>query len=466
MPEIPTIPEYITVHLGPPASNAENVTVSFADYIKNVASSEIYPTWDEDAIRANVLAQISYTLNRVYTEYYRSRGYPFDITNDISIDQSFVYGRDIFQNVSSIVDEIFNSYLRRRGTVEPLFAVYCDGVEVNCDGLSQWGSQSLAEQGLSYVEILRRYYGSDIEIVSNAPVGGNTPSAPLVPLRRGSSGPDVQLLQIRLNRIATDYPAIPKIYPTDGIFGPETENAVRTFQRTFQLTEDGIVGNGTWYRVNAIFNAVKRLNDLASEGLRIEEITSEFPQTLRTGDSGNSVRVLQYYLAYVAQFIDTVPTVAIDGSFGPSTEAAVRAFQRTYGLTEDGVVGELTWDALYNAYLGFVASIPLVYQEGVTLPFPGIILKVGSEGEDVRVLQNYLNYIGRTYPSIPTVSVTGFFGTATAAAVNAFTEQFGITANPSTVNSVVWDAITDVYEDLFVGGQAAEGQFPGYTIGE
>ena len=464
MPDTPIIPQYITVHLGPPTSNAENVTVSFADYIKNVASSEIFPTWDEAAIRANILAQISYTLNRVYTEYYPSRGYNFDITNDISIDQSFVYGRDIFQNISQIVDEIFNSYLRRRGTVEPLFAVYCDGIEVSCDGLSQWGSQNLAEQGLSYVDILRRYYGDDIEIVSNAPIGGNTPSAPLVPLRQGSSGPDVQLLQIRLNRIATDYPAIPKIYPTDGIFGAETEEAVRAFQRIFNLTEDGIVGNATWYRINAIWTAVKRLSDLASEGLRIEEITSDFPPALGLGDSGNQVRVLQYYLSYVAQFIDTIPTIAIDGSFGPSTERAVRAFQRTYGLREDGIVGELTWDALYNAYRGFVASVPLVYQEGQTLPFPGVILKVGSEGEDVRVLQNYLNYIAKTYTGIPTVNVTGFFGNATANAVNAFTREFGLDVNPSTVNSVVWNAITDVYEDLYLGGSAAEGQFPGYTV--
>ena len=466
MPDnIPVIPEYITVHLGAPSSAAENVRVGFADYIKNVASSEIYPTWDEDAIRANVLAQISYTLNRVYTEYYPSRGYNFDITNDISIDQSLVYGRDIFENISRIVDEIFNSYIRRQGTVEPLFAVYCDGVEVNCGGLSQWGSQSLAEDGLSYVDILRRYYGNDIEIVSNAPVGGNTPSAPLVPLRIGSSGPLVQLMQIRLNRIATDYPAIPKIDPTDGIFGPETEEAVKTFQRIFNLTEDGVVGNATWYRINAIWSAVKRLSDLASEGLRIEEITSEFPEVLRAGDRGNDVRVLQYYLAYVSQFIDTVPSLSVDGSFGPSTENAVRAFQRTYGLPEDGVVGELTWDALYNAYRGFVASVPLAYQEGVTLPFPGVILKVGSEGEDVRLLQNYLNFIGQTYPSIPAVNVTGFFGNATANAVNAFTKEFGLEVNPSTVNSVVWDAITDIYEDLYVGGRASEGQFPGYTVG-
>ncbi|MBO5788712.1 MAG: peptidoglycan-binding protein, partial [Clostridia bacterium] len=270
-PALPSIPEFVTVHLGSPTSAAQNVTVTFPDYIKNVASSEIFPTWDEAAIRANILAQISFTLNRIYTEYYRNRGYTFDITNDISIDQSFVYGRDIFQNISQIVDEIFNSYIRREGTIEPLFAVYCDGIEVSCDGLSQWGSQALAGEGLSYIDILKRYYGDNIEIVSNVPVGGNDPSAPLVPLEVGSSGPLVQLLQIRLNRISSDYPAIPKINPPNGIFGPQTDQAVRAFQRAFQLTEDGIVGSATWYRVNAIFNAVKRLNEITSEGLTLTE---------------------------------------------------------------------------------------------------------------------------------------------------------------------------------------------------
>ena len=198
---LPVIPENITVHLGRPTESARNVTVPFADYIKNVASSEIYPTWPENALRANILAQISFTLNRIYTEYYRSRGYDFDITNSTAFDQSFVYGRDIFENISQIVDEIFNEYVRRSGSVEPLFAVYCDGINVQCNGVSQWGSVELANQGLTPYEILQYYYGDGIELVTDVPVVGSITSYPGTPLRLGSNGDEVYFVQTRLNRI-------------------------------------------------------------------------------------------------------------------------------------------------------------------------------------------------------------------------------------------------------------------------
>ena len=184
---LPYIPETVTVHLGPPGSDAPNVTVPFTDYIKNVASSEIYPTWPDAALRANILAQISFTLNRIYTEYYRSRGYPFDITNSTAYDQSFVNGRDIFENISQIVDELFNTYIRRENSIVPLFASYCDGVEVQCNGLSQWGTVPLAEAGLTPFEILTRYYGGDIRLEQDAPVMGITESYPGTALRLGNS---------------------------------------------------------------------------------------------------------------------------------------------------------------------------------------------------------------------------------------------------------------------------------------
>ena len=207
----PKIPEQIVVHLGAPDSDAMNVTVSFADYIKNVASSEIYPTWPREALKANILAQISVALNRVYTEFYRSKGYDFDITSSPAYDQTFVYGRDIFSNISEIVDEIFDSYIRRKDFIEPLYAEFCDGVEVSCNGLSQWGSVNLAEQGNGYYSILKNYYGDDIVIEENVPVENISSSAPPVALREGDTGQDVELIQRRLNRISANFPGIPKI---------------------------------------------------------------------------------------------------------------------------------------------------------------------------------------------------------------------------------------------------------------
>ena len=236
MATIPYIPENITVHLGAPDANARNITLPFADYIANVASSEIYPTWPENALRANIYAQISFALNRIYTEYYRSRGYDFDITNSTAIDQSFVYGRDIFENIRQLTEELFPNYIRRQGSVEPLFAAYCDGVRVTCPGLSQWGTVDLARQGLTPYEILTYYYGNDIDIVTNAPVQGITGSVPTEPLRLGNVGNNVRTIQVRLNRISDNYPAIPKIAVTDGIFSEDTEDAVRAFQEIFGLT--------------------------------------------------------------------------------------------------------------------------------------------------------------------------------------------------------------------------------------
>lgn len=466
MPNLPTIPTTVTVHLGAPSEPAQNVTVSFIDYVKNVASSEIFPTWPFDAIVANMHAQISYVLNRIYTEHYRSRGYNFDITNSTAYDQAFVYGRDIFRNISQIADEIFNTYIRRRGSIEPLFAEYCDGVEVQCEGLSQWGTVELAEDGLSYMEILRYFYGNDISLITNVPIENVRSSAPAVPLRLGSSGPNVQLIQIRLNRISKNFSAIPKIYPTDGVFGVETENAVKEFQEVFSLTPDGIVGNATWYQILYIYNGVKQLNSLNSEGLTLSEVSTQFPSSLKLGDIGEGVYVIQYYLSYISEFVSTIPKVTIDGSFGEKTKEAVRAFQQTYGLTPDGIVGELTWDTMYNVYLGIIDAITIEYSQGVTIPFPGRILKLGSVGDDVRVLQEYLAYISDTYTEIPRATPDGVYGTQTQNAVTAFQNLFNISGIKGIVSSLTWSAVTNVYDDLYVGNQASTGQYPGYNVSD
>ena len=448
--ELPVIPSTITVHLGPPGSPAENVTVSFPDYIKNVASSEIYPTWPESALRANILAQISFALNRVYTEYYRSRGYDFDITNDTSIDQSFIQGRDIFENISQLVDEIFNEYISRDGFVEPLFAAYCDGVCTTCSGLSQWGSAELAEQGLTTEEILQRYYGSDITINTNTPVRGIDASYPGFPLRLGDIYNAVRSIQLKLNRISNNYPTIPKINPVDGVFRQSTEDAVKEFQRIFNLTPDGIVGNATWYKIQYVYNAVKRLNELNSEGLTLEDVTAQFPRYVMRGDTGAPVIAIQYYLNYVASFLDTVNPITVDGIFGPETEEAVREFQQTYGLAVDGIVGRETYNKLYDVYISFVNSLPEDLFEGQARPFPGRSLTTGSSGNDVRLLQEYLDTIAAVFPEIPPVPVTGVFDEATETAVKAIQRENGL-PDTGAVGAPTWNLIASLYDDIRAG---------------
>jgi peptidoglycan hydrolase-like protein with peptidoglycan-binding domain len=350
-PVIPYVPQNITVHLGPPSSNAANVTVSFQDYVKNVASSEIYPTWEESALRANILAIVSFALNRVYTEFYRSRGYDFDITSSTAYDQYFVNGRSYFENVSELVDELFNDYLRRPGFVEPLAAKFCNGTTVTCEGLSQWGSQNLAQQGLNTTQILRNYYGN-VETVLNAPIRGITSSYPGAPLRQGSSGPNVVVIQVALNRIAQDYPAIPKIAVVDGIFGPRTEATVRAFQEIFGLSPDGIVGPATWYQIVRLYTAVTDLAELRSEGQRFYAINWNPPNALRVGSSGEQVSFLQYMLAIMAEFIPEIPPIAVDGIYGTATRAAVLAAQRRFRLPETGIVDAETWNEIYDQYSG------------------------------------------------------------------------------------------------------------------
>lgn len=464
MPVLPIIPSYITVHLGPPDSDAPNVTVPFVDYIKNVASSEIYPTWPENAIRANVYAQVSFALNRIFTDYYRSRGYDFDITNSIGIDQSFVNGRDIFENISQIVDEIFNDYVVLGNSVEPYFTAYCDGRELTCPGLQQWDTVTLAEQGLTPYEILQRFYGNDINIVTNAPIGDRSSTWSGRTLGFGDIGNDVQQIQIRLNRISKNFSAIPKIYPVNGVFDESTENAVREYQSAFDLDVDGLVGKDTWYSIQRTYNAVKRLNDLASEGLSREEVSGIFNTSLSEGDSGSEVFELQYLLALVAEYNNEIQAPSIDGIFGQATKSSVEAFQRAYGLSVDGAVNTDDWDRLYREYVGILESLPEGYFNSTTIPYGGRVLRLGVSGDDVLALQRYLNYIASTYTQIPKISEDGVFGVGTEAAVLAFKSIFGLEPTP-IVSANTWEEITSIYRDLYDGQRASNGQFPGSDLG-
>lgn len=255
------IPEYIIVHDGrPDDASARNHYVRYKDYIKNVACSEIYATWPEAAIYANVLCIMSFTLNRVYTEYYRGKGYDFTITSSTAYDQKWIYGRNIYENISYIVDTVFNNYLSRPGVVQPIFTSYCDGRKVTCKGLSQWGSKYLADQGYSAVEIIRYYYGNNMFINSTSYISGVPSSYPGYDLTVGSRGVKVMQIQQQLNRIAQNYPAIPKI-AADGIFGADTKRAVEVFQGIFLLPQSGEVDYPTWYQISSVYVAVTRISE-------------------------------------------------------------------------------------------------------------------------------------------------------------------------------------------------------------
>lgn len=440
MADLPTVPSYITVHLGAPNAPAENVTVRFTDYIKNVASSEIYPTWPEEALRANILAQISYTLNRVYTEYYPSRGYDFDITNDTRYDHAYTLNGEVFDTVSLLTDELFNNYIRRQGTVEPLAAKFCDGVVTLCDGLRQWGTVELAEQGYSYMDILRYYYGDDIELVVNAPLTDRTQSYPGTALSRGSFGDDVRIIKNELNRIRRNYPAVPQINTATSVFDSETENAVREFQRIFSLTPDGIVGKATWYKIKQVFGAVKQLSELTSEGLTIPEVERVFKTNLNLGDSGAEVRALQYYLAFLGYFYPQLPPIEITGFFDEATRDAVFTFQSEYGLPVTGTVDIGTYYTVENIYRQAVADLPADYRSAIGEPYPGRFLVEGDRGEEVRVIQGYINRIARVDTAVPEIAVDGDFGPRTKAAVIAIQAQLGIEQN-GAIGPVEWSEI-------------------------
>jgi len=426
------IPDFINVHLGHPDNErAMTVRVRFIDYIKNVASSEIYPDWPKAALEANILAQISLALNRVYTEWYPTRGYKFNITNSTAVDQAFVHGRNIFDSVAVIVDRIFDHYIRRQGFKEPFYAEYCNGSTVQCPGMSQWGTVALANQGYTPLEILQHYYPKDIEIATSNIFQGIAESYPGYALRVGSSGEYVRVMQLFLNRIRGDFPNIPAIANVNGIFGADTEAAVREFQRTFNLGADGVIGRATWNYISRIYVAVKKMAQLASEGQRIGIGKNPPNVTIRQGARGENVVQLQFLLNTVAEFYATIPPVIETGVFDAQTADSVRAFQREFGLTPDAVVGTGTWRALYDAYHGIVGNVPVPPANNED--YPGYPIRPGTSGNAVKLMQNYLNTLAEIFPSIPKVTADGVYGPMSQQQVMAFQRLFGLTVDGASV---------------------------------
>ena len=444
------IPENITVHLGPPTSSAQNVKVPFRTYLKSVAASEIYPTWPEEALKANIYAQVSFALNRIYTEWYPSRGYDFNITSSPSYYQKYVHNRSTFSRTDKIVDELFNEYIVKTGRKDPFFAEYCDGKSVTCKGMSQWGSKYDADRGMSAISILRKYYGNNVNITETNNIAAIPVSFGGKTLKEGSVGDDVRTIQAQLNRIADDYPSIGKVR-VNGIFGGDTTAAVKRFQTIFKLTADGMIGKKTWYKISYIYVSVKKLAQLTSEGESIDDGT--YPgYPVKRGDSGIQVQIVQFYLNQTAVYVNTIIPVNIDGKFGATTEKSVKLFQRYFNLDEDGIVGEKTWIKMYDIYQGI--------KDGVTVPpqtppeqdvYPGTPLKVGSTGTNVSKVQNWLNGVGRTYSSIPFVNVDGKFGALTRDAVIAFQKQFNLTQD-GIVGQKTWNTLYQEWQNLAAQG--------------
>ena len=453
------IPKNITVHLGKPAASARNVTVSFRDYIANVASSEVYPTWPEQALRANIHCQISLALNRIYTEWYPSKGYTFNITNSTSYDQYYVHGRTVFDVMVRITDDIFNTYLRKRGTVNPYYSEYCDGKSVTCPGLKQWGTVTLANQGRNALQILKYYYGNDIEIVRTSNIQSIPQSYPGSPLRQGDSGTAVFTLQRQLNRITKDYPFLGKL-TVDGVFGAKMTATVKAFQKQFNLTADGVVGRQTWYKISYIYVSVKDLAELTSEGEVSSGTLSDGTwggTVLRTGSTGSAVEQLQFWLNTLAQYESSIPSLTVDGVYGTGTANTVRAFQRKYGLTVDGVVGRDTWTELYDQFRSIQSD------NGTPNAYPGTALREGSSGQNVRLVQFWLKIARTVYSSLSNVTVDGKFGSATTAAVRRFQTYFGLTSD-GVVGRTTWNKLYEVYNDIankLLSSSLRPGEYPG-----
>lgn len=413
-------------------------------------------SWPEEALRANIIAQVSLALNRIWTEWYPSRGYSFNITGSPGYDQAYVNGRTVFAVMERLTAELFNTFVQRSGDAEPYFTEYCDGKTVTCPGMKQWGTVDRAREGMNSLQILRYYYGNRVQLVTTDNIAAIPSSYPGSPLRRGSTGTNVRILQKQLSRIAKDYPSFGKPVVT-GTFDEATENSVKKFQKQFSLTADGVVGRATWNKVSFIYVSVKDLAELTSEGETAEgtQSTGGWPGTvLRRGSTGSSVEQVQFWLSDLAQFDSSLVRVTVDGSYGAATERAVRTFQQKQSLTADGVVGQRTWNTLYAAWVDAQSDL------GGTA-WPGTALRRGAAGMEVRLVQFWLRLAADNYSALRTVTVDGSYGAATVSAVEAFQTLFGLTPD-GVVGRSTWNKLKEVglaVANRIVAVNVAPGQF-------
>ena len=397
----------------------------------------VCPTWPEQALRANILAQISLALNRIWTEWYPSRGYSFNITGSPGVDQAYVSGRTVFAVMEKLTAELFNTYVRRSGDREPYYTEYCDGKTVTCPGMKQWGTVDRAKEGKNALQILRYYYGSRVELVTTNNIASIPSSYPGSPLRRGSTGSNVEQVQFWLSDLAQFDSSLPAV-TVDGSYGTATERAVKVFQQKQSLTADGVVGQTTW---NALYAAwLEAQSDLGG---------TAWPGTaLRRGSTGMEVRLVQFWLRLAADNYSGLSHVTVDGSYGPATVRAVTAFQNQFSLAADGVTGRSTWNKLKEVALAVANKI---VDYGVAPGQFTATVRQGSSGTAVRAVQFYLRRLAAYYSDVPTVTVDGTFGVATTRAVRAWQERAGLTVD-GTVGRLTWQSIYDAVQALETSG--------------
>ena len=442
----PKVPNNITVHLGIPSSAAKDITISFTDYISNVASSEIYPTWPKEALIANIYAIISFTLNRIYNEWYRSRGYNFDITSSPIYDQAFNENRSTYENIDDIVNDIFNNYVVKGNQVQPLFTTYCDGRNKTCDGLSQWGSVELANKGYKALDILKYYYGNDIKIIYDAPVGDLKEGYPGNVITIGDVGNPVLAIIRDLNRISKNYPAIPSISNNIGTYDNKVSESVKKFQEIFSLPITGNVDKATWYKIKYVYNSVKKLGDLYSEGLTDDDVTFLYEDELKYGDTGIEVEYMHYYLDALAFLDRDIPRLPTNSIFTYNTQNMVKAFQSKYKLPVTGIFTYSDWEVLRNAYKNILRSYPKEYQEYVNELYPDYFLTYGMSGEDVRRFQKFLLKICKNKKNIPGVRVNGTFDDLTLKSIYKIQNDNGFDIN-GIVGPLLWRKIVELSKE-------------------
>ena len=439
----PVVPSTISVHLGAPDSDARNITVPFTDYISNVAANELYPTWPKAALTANIYAIISFAMNRIYNEWYRSKGYNFDITSSPAYDQAFKENRSTYENIDNIVSEIFNNYVVKGNQIQPYFTTYCDGRQKTCDGLSQWGTVSLANQGKTPLQILKYYYGNDINIKYDAPVSNDISGFPGYNLGPGEAGNPVIEIQRDLNRIRKNYPAIPEITNTLGIYDSETEASVKKFQEIFNLPKTGVVDKATWYKIKYIYTSVKKLSSLYTEGVSKEEATFLYNDELKYGDTGVQVEYIHYFLDAIAFLNNNIPRLKTNSIYGDNTVTMVKAFQKEYKLPVTGVFTYSDWNVLKNAYDKTLNSYPKEYQDFIDELYPDYFLARGMSGDDVQRLQMFLLRICKYDHSIPGVRVNGVFDELTEKSIKKLQNDYGFEVN-GIVGPLLWKRIVEL----------------------